>query len=175
MIDGSNGYERVAKEFLDHRSSCRSIGIGVTAVRAWAQALPRGAAVIDIGCGPGFPITELLVAEGLSVFAVDAAPSFVEAFRRNLPSTPVVCEAVQDSTFFDRCGPRMGSLFPAFSRRPATVDPTNIRDSGARWPTVIHGKRDTGDLERCDDRVGVTLSWSRGVPKAAVRSRSLGH
>jgi len=58
--------------------------------------------VIDLGCGPGVPITEVLVAEGLNVFAVDAAPSFVQAFRANLPDTPVVCEAVQDSRFFDR-------------------------------------------------------------------------
>ncbi|HTZ46184.1 MAG TPA: class I SAM-dependent methyltransferase [Verrucomicrobiae bacterium] len=102
MIHRSNGYERIAKEFLGHRGSCRSNGIGVSAVRAWAQVLPRGVAVLDIGCGPGFPITEVLVAEGLKVFAVDAAPSFVEAFRRNLPNIPVVCEAVQDSTFFSR-------------------------------------------------------------------------
>jgi SAM-dependent methyltransferase len=58
--------------------------------------------VIDLGCGPGLPITEVLVAEELNVFGVDAAPSFVQAFRRNLPNTPVVCEAVQDSTFFNR-------------------------------------------------------------------------
>lgn len=101
MIDRSNGYEGVAKEFLAHRSS-GSTGVGVQAVRQWARALPHGATVIDLGCGSGFPITEVLVAEGLNVFAVDAAPSFVEAFRRNLPDTPVVCEAVQDSTFFDR-------------------------------------------------------------------------
>src|SRR6185437_14531944 len=31
-----------------------------------------------------------------------AAPSFVQAFRRNLPQTPIICEAVQDSLFFDR-------------------------------------------------------------------------
>jgi SAM-dependent methyltransferase len=102
MIDQSNGYEGVAREFLACRGSCRSAGVGVKAVRAWAQALPHEAAVIDLGCGPGFPITEVLVAEGLNVFAVDAAPSFVEAFRRNLPNTPVVCEAVQDSGFFYR-------------------------------------------------------------------------
>ena len=102
MIDRSNGYEGVAREFLARRGSGRSAGVGVNAVRRWAQALPHGSAVIDLGCGPGFPITEVLVAEGLNVFAVDAAPSFVEAFRRNLPNTPVVCEAVQDSTFFDR-------------------------------------------------------------------------
>src|SRR6266699_5763953 len=102
MIDRSNGYEGVAREFLARRGSGRSTGVGVNAVRQWARALPHGAAVIDLGCGPGFPITEVLVAEGLKVFAVDAAPSFVEALRRNLPNTLVVCEAVQDSTFFYR-------------------------------------------------------------------------
>lgn len=52
----------------------------VKMVRNGAKTLPRGAAVIDLGCGPGFPITEVLVAEGLWVFCVDAAPSFVQAF-----------------------------------------------------------------------------------------------
>jgi SAM-dependent methyltransferase len=102
MIDRSNGYEAAACEFLARRGSGRSTGVGVNASRQWARALPRGAAVIDLGSGPGFPITEVLIAEGLNVFAVDAAPSFVEAFRRNLPNTPGLCEAVQDSTFFDR-------------------------------------------------------------------------
>ena len=101
-MDQSNGYEGVSAEFLARRGRGRSAGVGVNHVRQWARALPRGASVIDLGCGPGFPITEVLVAEGLNVFAVDAAPSFVEAFRRNLPGTPVLCEAVQDSTLFDR-------------------------------------------------------------------------
>lgn len=102
MDNPSNGYEGVAQEFLARRGSGRSTGVGVKEVRRWAQSLPRGAAVIDVGCGPGFPITEVLVAEGLNVYGVDAAPSFVEAFRRNLPNTPVACEAVQESRFFGR-------------------------------------------------------------------------
>lgn len=102
IMDRSNGYEGVAAEFLARRGSGRSTGIGVNEVRKWAQRLPPGATAIDLGCGPGFPLTEVLVAEGLSVFGVDAAPSLVEGFRRNLPHVPVVCEAVQDSTFFDR-------------------------------------------------------------------------
>jgi len=102
MPDRSNGYESVAAEFLARRGSGRSAGVGVRHVRNWAQTLPRGAAVIDLGCGPGFPITEVLVNEGLSVYGVDAAPSFVQAFRRNLPETPVVCESVEESLFFHR-------------------------------------------------------------------------
>jgi SAM-dependent methyltransferase len=102
-MDRSNGYEGVAVEFLARRGSvARSAGIGRKEVRDWARTLPGGAAVVDVGCGPGFPITEVLILEGLDVFGVDAAPSFVDAFRRNLPNTPVVCEAVQDSTFFHR-------------------------------------------------------------------------
>src|SRR5262249_48319616 len=66
--------------------------------REWARTLPRGPAVIDLGCGAGFPITEVLVMEGLNVYAIDAPPSFIDAFRRNLPGIPVACEAVEDST-----------------------------------------------------------------------------
>jgi len=103
-MDRSSGYEAVAVEFLARRgnSSTRSTAIGVNEVRKWARTLPQGSCVIDLGCGPGFPITVVLVEEGLQVFGVDAAPSFVVAFQRNLPSTPILCEAVQESRFFDR-------------------------------------------------------------------------
>lgn len=101
-MDRSHGYEGVSAEFLVRRGSGHSSCIGVNEVRKWALTLPRGAAVVDLGCGPGFPITEVLVAEGLNVFGVDAAQTLVQAFRHNLPNTPVACEAVQDSRFFDR-------------------------------------------------------------------------
>jgi SAM-dependent methyltransferase len=103
-MDRSSGYEAVSAEFLARRgrSSNRSTAIGVKEVRRWARTLPRGSSVIDLGCGPGFPITVVLIEEELNVFGVDAAPSFVAAFRHNLPGTPILCEAVQESRFFDR-------------------------------------------------------------------------
>lgn len=102
-MDRSSGYEAISEEFLARRGSrTRSVGIGVKEVRKWAKTLPPSSSVIDVACGPGFPITVVLVEEGLNVFGVDGAPSFVAAFQRNLPGTPIVCEAVQDSRFFDR-------------------------------------------------------------------------
>jgi SAM-dependent methyltransferase len=74
----------------------------VKEVRKWAKTLPRGSSVIDLGCGPGFPLTVVLVEEGLQLFGVDAAPSFVAAFQRNLPGTPIICESVLESRLFDR-------------------------------------------------------------------------
>lgn len=104
QMDRSNGYEAVSAEFLARRGSSigRSAAIGVKEVRKWAKTLRHNSSVIDLGCGPGFPITTVLVEEGLYVFAVDAAPSFVAAFQRNLPGTPIICEAVQESRFFER-------------------------------------------------------------------------
>jgi SAM-dependent methyltransferase len=102
VTDRSNGYEGVATEFLAGRGRAPSTAIGTERVRDWARTLPRGAAVLDLGCGSGLPITQVLVTEGLNVYAIDAAPSLVEAFRRNLPKIPVACEAVEDSLFFER-------------------------------------------------------------------------
>jgi cyclopropane fatty-acyl-phospholipid synthase-like methyltransferase len=103
-MDRSNGYEAVSAEFLAGRGNAktRSHAIGVQKVREWARSLPAGSSVLDAGCGPGFPITVLLVEAGLNVFGVDAAPSFVAAFQRNLPGIPVVCESVLESSFFHR-------------------------------------------------------------------------
>jgi SAM-dependent methyltransferase len=103
-MDWSSGYEAVSAEFLARRgrNDNRSTAIGVKEVRNWARTLPPGSSVIDVGCGPGFPITVVLIEEGLNVFGVDAAPSFVAAFQRNLPRTPILCEALQESRFFDR-------------------------------------------------------------------------
>jgi len=101
-MDQSNGYEAISNDFLPRRGSARSIGIGVREVRNWAGTLPHRGSVIDLGCGPGFPITSVLVDEGLHVFGVDAALSLAAAFQRNLPGTPILCEAVQVSRLFDR-------------------------------------------------------------------------
>ena len=102
-MDRCNGYESVSKEFLGRRgNSTQSTGIGVKEVRSWARTLPPNCSVIDLGCGPGFPITTVLVEEGLDVCGVDAAPSFAATFQRNLPGTPIICEAVQEFRLFDR-------------------------------------------------------------------------
>jgi SAM-dependent methyltransferase len=102
MKDQSNGYEGVAAEFLAGRGRAPSTAIGTRVVRSWARTLTPRATVLELGCGTGLPITKVLLDEGLSVYAVDAAPTLVAAFRRNFPEIPVVCESVEDSLFFER-------------------------------------------------------------------------
>ena len=68
----------------------------------WSQMLPTGASVLDLGCGTGVPISQVLIERGFKLYGVDASPTIVAAFRARFPGTPVECAAVEQSDFFAR-------------------------------------------------------------------------
>src|SRR5690606_39689046 len=57
--DGSNGYEEIASIYIAGRGTRARVGdsVGAAIVRAWAQAFPPGATVLDLGSGAGEPST----------------------------------------------------------------------------------------------------------------------
>jgi len=100
-MDKSNGYEDVAMMFMKTRGQAIN-GIGATVVRGWAKTMPPGAVVLDLGCGTGIPVSKVLIDEGMTVYGIDASPTLAKAFHQNFPDMPIACEAVEDSSFFDR-------------------------------------------------------------------------
>lgn len=90
-------YDQIAQWFADTRRR----DTGVPDVTAFAQSLPRGARVLDLGCGTGVPITQCLIEQGCDVRAIDSSPAMIERFRAAFPGVPAACERIQDSTFFD--------------------------------------------------------------------------
>lgn len=101
MTDESNGYERIAGDYIKGRGQAVN-GIGSSTARAWARTFNKGSIILDLGCGTGIPVTNILLEAGLNAYAVDASPKMVEAFRKNFPDVPVACESVERSSFFDR-------------------------------------------------------------------------
>jgi len=95
--DRSHGYDAVAEHYMAARSD-----VGRDVVAAWAQGLPEGGAVLDVGAGSGEPMVPVLQGAGLDVFALDASPALVAAFRDRFPEVPVACEPAEDSAMFDR-------------------------------------------------------------------------
>lgn len=73
----STGYEHVAAEFIAGRGSANS-GIGSSAVADWAQTFPLDATVLDLGCGIGVPVSQVLIERALKVYGVDAFPTSCE-------------------------------------------------------------------------------------------------
>ena len=87
MTDRSNGWEAIALQLI----SLRSPTIGVTTLDQWIASLRGPGAILELGCGGGFPVTERLVNAG-----------FEAACRQRCPHARVACETVEDSPFFDR-------------------------------------------------------------------------
>lgn len=97
--DQSNGWEALAERSIEQRDRSR---IGVETIEAWCRWLPEGAAVLDLGCGPGGPRSQVLFDRGLEVHAVEAAPSLAAAYRQRFPAARVACEAAESSDLFGR-------------------------------------------------------------------------
>jgi SAM-dependent methyltransferase len=99
MMDSAKAYEANAHEYLRGRDGS---SIGSVVVDQWTRTLRKGATVIELACGGGFPITRVLEAAGLQLWAVDSSPTLVEVFRSRFPAIPVQCMGVQESDFFGR-------------------------------------------------------------------------
>lgn len=97
-MDLSNGYQENAFEFI----RLRSANINVPQVRQWLQAFPAGSALLDIGCGNGFPITHELLKADHNVSAIDASATMVERLSKSYPSVAIKHEAIETSGLFGR-------------------------------------------------------------------------
>jgi 2-polyprenyl-3-methyl-5-hydroxy-6-metoxy-1,4-benzoquinol methylase len=63
----------------------RNPRIGAATVREWSKALPRGSSILDLGCGHGVPISQVLIDDGFSLYGVDASAKMIAAFRGRFP------------------------------------------------------------------------------------------
>ncbi len=77
-------YERHAQEFDRDRAT------GSFFERPWltrfTAELSPGASVLDVGCGPGAPITRYFSECGFAVTGIDSSPSMIQRCRRRLPT-----------------------------------------------------------------------------------------
>lgn len=97
--DASNGYDAIAAEFTTRRLKSN---VGLATVMRWAGILPRGGAILDLGCGEGVPIAAALIERGFDVYGIDASAAMVAGFRARFPKNQAACEPAERSRFFGR-------------------------------------------------------------------------
>ena len=71
-MDAARFYETQALTYLEDRDRSR---VGAEVVQDWARSFPFGTSVVEIACGGGYPITQVLVDSGLAVWAIDTSPT----------------------------------------------------------------------------------------------------
>jgi SAM-dependent methyltransferase len=99
----ATGYDRIADSYLDR--------FGISEVRRkWLHRLierlpPRGARVLDLGCGAGIPVSHELAALGHMVLGVDGSAEQVARARCNVPGATFIqadmCDVQLDEGSFD--------------------------------------------------------------------------
>jgi SAM-dependent methyltransferase len=79
-------YDTVADDYAELvRPLFENDAVGRAMLSAFAELVPAGRPVADIGCGPG-QVTAHLDSLGLSAFGVDLSPKMVEIARRTYPA-----------------------------------------------------------------------------------------
>src|SRR5262245_47478600 len=74
--------------------------------------LPRDAAVLDLGCGSGFPVGQHIAAHGLRITGVDSSPTLISFCRTRLPEHDWIVGDMLTVTQAVIPGyPRLGQLF----------------------------------------------------------------
>lgn len=75
-------YNQIVDKYEQTRSTST---FGMKYLDRFISFLPVAPIVLDIGCGPGVPITQQLVAKGAKVLALDISERMLERARINVP------------------------------------------------------------------------------------------
>lgn len=74
-------YERLGKKYLDYRQALKSD----TYVKMFLRKLGKNSSVLDVGCGVGIPVDDVLTKVGHEVMGIDLSPSLIKLARKNVP------------------------------------------------------------------------------------------
>ncbi len=159
--DRSRGYEAWADIFMEVRSPI----IGATIVAEWSALLPGGSNILDLGCGHGVPVTQVLTDAGHRIYGVDASPTLLEAFRARFPVAVTACEPIEESSFFGRTFDGVVAIGLMFLLDPAEQERLIARVGKALEPGGAF--LFTSPREAVDWRDGLTdaPSISLGAPR----------
>lgn len=80
-------YRRHAKTWSDKR---RKSAFQTLWFDRFLQLVPTGGHILDLGCGPAFPVGRYLVDQGVHLTGVDSAPEMLAIARENVPEANFV-------------------------------------------------------------------------------------
>lgn len=81
--------DRIAEHYERHAHAFDRDRAGGFVERAWIERfilpLPRGGAILDLGCGGGEPIARYLVDHGFNMTGIDSSATMIELARKRFP------------------------------------------------------------------------------------------
>lgn len=76
-----NGYNQITKQYLAERDKLKSGKY----VQKLLKLLPKKSTILDVGCGAGIPVDDVLLKAGHFVLGIDISSKMIELARKNCP------------------------------------------------------------------------------------------
>lgn len=92
----------------------------------FCAALPRNARVLDLGCGPGIPVTRALVRKKFRVTGIDLSEEMVSLARKNVPQATFSRVSITDIPYREE----FDGIVASYSL--LCLNPKNFRKAAAR-------------------------------------------
>jgi len=92
----------------------------------FCNKLPKNAAVLDLGCGPGLPITKELVDRGFRVTGIDISDTMIKVAKKNVPNAKYVRVSMTGIDFDNEFDGVVSSY------TMLCLDPNNFRKTAAK-------------------------------------------
>jgi 2-polyprenyl-3-methyl-5-hydroxy-6-metoxy-1,4-benzoquinol methylase len=124
-----SGYDQMAEQYLATKDS--EDPLALEALEDLASLLPSEAAVLDLGCGAGVPVTRWLADRGFAVTGVDVSAKQLELARTNVPEGTFLKADMTEVTFAPESFDAVVA-FHSIIHVPRTEHPT-LLESFHRW------------------------------------------
>jgi 2-polyprenyl-3-methyl-5-hydroxy-6-metoxy-1,4-benzoquinol methylase len=124
-----SGYEQIGEHYLATRDP--EDPLTLRALEDLASLLPSEAAVLDLGCGAGVPVTRWLADRGFAVTGVDVSAKQLELARTNVPEGTFLKADMTEVVFAPESFDAVVA-FHSIIHVPRTEHPTLLR-SVHRW------------------------------------------
>lgn len=152
------GYNAIAKEYTALRSEDTQ---HISLLEELVERLPRGAKVLDVGCGSGVPVTRYL-AQFFAVTGVDFAIEQIRRARRLVPEATFIFEDATDLGFAEGTFDAVCSYYaiihvPRVEHQELLRDFHQVLRPGG---LVLLGMGSTDTPEDIGDYHGVRMFWS---------------
>lgn len=127
------------------------------------ELLPKGASILDLGCGPGIPFDKYLVENGYEVTGIDISQKHINFAKTQVPGATFIRADMSSVDFDEESYDAVISLYAIFhipreEHRDLILSIHRmLKENGLTLLTLGTGTEDEGDV---GDFIGSKMVWS---------------
>jgi ubiquinone/menaquinone biosynthesis C-methylase UbiE len=159
------GYDKIAEVYDQEREKFDNSD----EIQEFIEHLPKGATVLDVGCGGGVPVLRKLVAEGYDATGIDFSTGMLEVAKRNVPQATLIHGDVTKTDFDENSFDGIISTYAIIhihkSLHPMMYSRIYnwLKPGGVMLVCTAHS-----EWEEIAEYHGVDMAWSHPAPDASL-------